>query len=404
MSNPESPITLKAELDRCVKCGMCLAECPTYRLETNENESPRGRLALIEGLIDGRLVGDEALLGHLDNCLGCRRCERVCPSEVRFGYLMDEARALAPESKHSSWSSLVQRPSLLRWGTRLAQAIPSAFSGPFGPIHRLHDMARALGPTLSAPAPGDYAPKDGAARGRVGLFPGCATAAQQGGALHAAVRLLQHSGYTVSIPASTGCCGALAQHSGDKQAAASLADINRSCFDGSLDAVVSIASGCGNHLDTYRPPLTPGQEDICRFLLERGDLSRTDFVPLSLRAHLHTPCSVENVYRGGNWARALLAMIPGLEVVDAGETGQCCGAAGDYMIRHAGNAARLRGPILDQLDSGHGKILLTSNVGCAMHLADGMRQRGSRIEVLHPVELLARQLRVPDRGLQTPRL
>jgi glycolate oxidase iron-sulfur subunit len=253
-------------------------------------------------------------------------------------------------------------------------------------------MARALGNTVTAPTPGEYPAPSNKPRGRVGLFLGCASAAQQGGALQAALQMLQHAGYSVSIPAASPCCGALSQHAGDPETAARLASENRDAFDEKLDMVLSIASGCGIHIDSYQPAMASGHQDICRFLLECGNLSTADFAPFPNRIFLHTPCSVENVYRGGNWARGLLALIPDLEIAAAGEAGQCCGAAGDYMLRYPEIAARLREPILDELRSDSSLILLTSNVGCAMHLAHGLRNNGSNVEVLHPVELLARQL------------
>jgi glycolate oxidase iron-sulfur subunit len=259
-------------------------------------------------------------------------------------------------------------------------------------MHRLHEMARALGDTATAPTPGQYPATSSNPRGRVGLFLGCASAAQQGGALQAALRLLRHARYSVNIPSGGACCGALSQHSGDPAEAARLASENRDAFDDELDVVLSIASGCGTHIDSYQPALAAGHQDICRFLLECGGLSRADFSPLPNRVFLHTPCSVENVYRGSDWARGLLGLIPDLEIATAGEAGQCCGAAGDYMLRYPEIAARLREPILDELRPGTRQILLTSNVGCAMHLAGGLRNRGSDFEVLHPVELLAQQL------------
>jgi glycolate oxidase iron-sulfur subunit len=116
------------------------------------------------------------------------------------------------------------------------------------------------------------------------------------------------------------------------------------------------------------------------------------FQPRHQTVALHTPCSVENVYRGADWARSLLGWVPELQVVSVGETGQCCGSAGDYALRHAETGERLRAPVLDAtIDSG-ADVLLTSNVGCAMHLAAGLAQGRHAIEVLHPVELLARQL------------
>ena len=113
----------------------------------------------------------------------------------------------------------------------------------------------------------------------------------------------------------------------------------------------------------------------------------------ALTGYRLTPCSVENVYRGAHWADALLRLIPDLELVRAGVPGQCCGSAGDYMLRYPQTAARLRQPIIDQLQGAQRPILLSGNVGCAMHIAEGLQAVGQAAEVMHPVELLARQLR-----------
>jgi len=393
MHHPAAPQDLKRELDRCVKCGMCLPECPTYRLQGDENESPRGRLALIEGLVDGRLRGDDALARHLDSCLICRRCERLCPSQVRYGYLIDHGRALLPRRRGRWLGRWIENPRLFQAGTRMARAVPTFLSWALGGrLRRLHEVARALPRSAAGPRPGDYPAIGGPAKGRVGLFTGCTGQALQGGALDAALTLIRHAGYTVTVPPAS-CCGALSQHAGDQARAEGLADHNRALFADGIDALVSIASGCGIHLDAYRPPLPVRHLDIGRFLLEEGGFSSADFMPLPGRVALHTPCSMENVYRGGEWARALLALIPRLEVVAVGETGQCCGAAGDHMLREPDRAARLRRPLVEQLAGGGFTQLATGNVGCAIHLAAGLENDARRLEILHPVEILARQLR-----------
>jgi len=392
MNDPSLNNALQLELDRCVKCGMCLPECPTYRLETNENASPRGRLALIEGLISGRLKGDEALARHLDLCLTCRRCERVCPSQVEYGRLIDAARARLPRSARSKLIVITQHAGLQRIATLIARALPTSLSRPITALHWAHRLARALPSGTPAPRRGNY-PPSGKARGKVGLFLGCLGATQQSAVATAALQLLRRAGYAVSIPKDAVCCGALGLHAGDTEGARRRADSNRIAFDQGLDAVVSIASGCGVQLDAYAPTLPAPHADICRFILDHAGFHRTDFKPLSASVALHTPCSVENVYRGTAWAEQALGLIRGLKVERIAELGQCCGAAGDYMLRHSHIAKRLRQPIVDQALSGGYQVLATSNIGCAMHLAEGLGARESAVEVVHPIELLARQLR-----------
>ncbi len=384
---------LRRELDRCVKCGLCLPECPTYRIEANENASPRGRLALIEGWAGGRLDADQTLVDHLDRCLGCRRCERVCPSQVAFGQIIDDARAGMRPSSLGLLDRVVRRPGALRTAIKLARALPDAAFGGSARLRRLRRLADALPAVQTAPGAGEYPALSGPPRGRVGLFLGCATAAQQGATLHAALELLRQLGFTVVVPARATCCGAMARHHGDATTAARLLDSNRRAFDTGLNAVVTIASGCGSHLDEQDPGLAVPHHNICDFLLGNANLQRSDFEPLRQAVLLHTPCSVENRYRGGHWAAELLAMIPELRVERLGEPGQCCGSAGDYLLRYPHTAERLRQPLLDQTKATSAIALLTSNIGCALHLAQGMAEQGNNITVEHPVDLLHRQFR-----------
>ena len=76
---------LLALADRCVQCGLCLPACPTYRLEAIEAESARGRIALARAWALETIVPTPAGERHLDQCLGCRNCETVCPAGVEFG-------------------------------------------------------------------------------------------------------------------------------------------------------------------------------------------------------------------------------------------------------------------------------------------------------------------------------
>lgn len=390
MSPDDADSQLKRGLDRCVKCGLCLPECPTYRLAADENESPRGRLALIEGLIDGRIAAGPTITRHLDNCLLCRRCEPVCPSQVRFGELFDSGRARLPARSGVAMRKLLTRPRLMAFVADIANAVPSAWSRPFSRLHLGHRLAQSLDRHESPPQAGDHPAITQPARARVGLFSGCTGATWQPGLLRAAVHLLQQLGCDVVVPAQAGCCGALAAHAGDHAAAEKLAAGSRTLFDGAVDTIVSVASGCGIHLDSYPAPLQAPHQDICRFLAGHAGWQTVQLQPLDATVALHVPCSVDNIYRGSQWAEELLQRIPGITLTRIGVPGQCCGAAGDYMLRHPQRAARLRTPLLDDTSAARAAIVVTSNVGCAMHLAEGLPPA---VEVLHPVELLARQLR-----------
>ena len=69
----------KALVNECVHCGFCLPTCPTYVLWNEEMDSPRGRIYLMEALVDGTMRLSPTVTGHFDRCLGCMACVTACP-------------------------------------------------------------------------------------------------------------------------------------------------------------------------------------------------------------------------------------------------------------------------------------------------------------------------------------
>ncbi len=362
---------------------MCLPHCPTYRLYLDENASPRGRIALAEALLKGDIQPDASAKQHIDQCLLCLRCEQVCPSQVKYHQIIDTVRQ--QWSKPSGSAQLAKRPKLFSTLNRLAQAIPNA---PFLPVS--FRLAKALKTHQTAPQAGIY-PPSGKPRARIGLLLGCATRAAQASALHAAIRLLNTLGYTVVIPAQQGCCGALAAHQGDQATAITMADKNHQAFAKNVDIVLTTASGCASYWRQQASFALPAN-DIVVFLAQPENADRLTCKPLRKTAALHQPCSLVNGLNQSDALASALKPIPELTTYPLSDPGDCCGASGDHLLTHRKQAEALRQPLLDKLDTIRPDYLVTTNIGCALHLAEGMNTSGLATQVMHPVELLEKQL------------
>ena len=415
-------LNLLAHTDRCVKCGLCLPHCPTYGKTQNEGESPRGRIALIEGLANGQLALTPHLAAHLDSCLTCRACENVCPSEVQYGTIIDAGRALVaahrpPSAREKLLNGIMTRPPLLRLGARLLRlyqrpGLRRLVRG--SGLLKLAGMTRLdalLPPIPPVRTLQEYYPPLGTdKRGDVALFTGCVASVMDTETLNAAIRLLTACGYGVHVPRTQGCCGALHMHSGAAQQAHALAMQNLDAFNGlKIDAIISTASGCGAPLaeyykidenDSRLKIFSENVRDIGEFLASIPWPENITFAPLAQRVAVHESCSLRHVLHQHAHAYTLLRKIPGIDVVALPGNARCCGAAGTYMITQPAMADALRKDKLAALKDTAAQmpvhILATSNIGCALHIAAGLREAGQEIEVIHPVTLLARQLQISD--------
>ncbi|HET19471.1 MAG TPA: 4Fe-4S dicluster domain-containing protein, partial [Chromatiales bacterium] len=133
MPSTEQPPSSAHDLSatqQCVMCGMCVPHCPTYALTRNEADGPRGRIALMLAMHQDRLEPDAETIAHLEGCLSCRACERICPSKVPYGQLIDAARERIavdhpPRGRPVAWlrDGLLLRPGRLRLFGWLLRAI-----------------------------------------------------------------------------------------------------------------------------------------------------------------------------------------------------------------------------------------------------------------------------------------
>lgn len=391
------------EADRCVKCALCLPHCPTYELTHDESESPRGRIALMQGLASGELEAGERLAAHLDHCLACRACEAVCPAEVPYGRLIDAARATMvnagrrPRLRFISLlarhpSSLALAAVLLRLAGSLGLTKLATRVGPSS-VRRL---ARYAPPPARRARPPKRRPPE--TRREAALFLGCIARPFDTETRRAAISVLEKLGVTVRIPRGQTCCGALDLHNGRPVLARRAAKRNISAF-AATPAVdcISTASGCGATLMEYGAleaesgaKFAQRVRDINGYVAALLERQEQTLRPVRQTVLLHTPCTLANVVKDAEAPLRLLQRIPGLDVVRM-PLG-CCGAAGSYMLSEPETADRLVSGLVERARTLMPAAIATSNIGCALHIRAALSAAGLAIPVKHPVALIDAQL------------
>lgn len=388
--------------EQCVKCGLCLPHCPTYQATLSENESPRGRIALLQAVANHQLEVDSKLWQHLDHCLLCRSCERVCPSGVRYGELYDLGQQMIRQGKRPGLAArlglaLVLRPLLLRYATRLVVLLQRSGLMQMAKwlgIGRLSALLqRGLGlPRLAPVIPlQTHYSAHGESRGKVALFTGCIAAVADSRTLSDIIEVLRRFGYNVHIPTEQRCCGALHAHSGQPDTVDKLAEQNRRAFDADYDAVIVTAAGCTVQL--REAGLKAPVMDAVSFVAQQTWPAHLTLKPGNETVAVHEPCSSRNVLRSSEDSYRLLQRIPGLTVVPLDGNQTCCGAAGSYLLRYPAFADQLRAAKLDSIERQQPDRIVTTNIGCALHLQSGLIEQHNKKPILHPLTLLKEYLK-----------
>lgn len=386
---PDAPSD--ADLSTCVACGLCLPHCPTYRLTGEESASPRGRIAAMRAVADGRADTDDTFAGFMDLCLVCRACEDVCPSHVPFGRMMERARSQieprrGPGARLLRWLGLdvvLARP----WLVRVAAATQHVVR-PFLPGRIRELMPRRSAPFARLPRTTD---PTGPLRGTVALLSGCVQDRWFHDVNLATIRVLARNGWRVVVPPGQRCCGALHAHNGRLDTARRLAKANLSAFAGA-DVVVVNAAGCGAHMKEYadlvgyRLPVA----DLVEFLHAEGLRDDPGWLPEPTTVAYHDACHAVRTQGIHHQPRALLGRIANLEVREIAHGDRCCGAAGLYNVTEPEMAGQLHREKALAVAATGASVVASANPGCSIQIAAGLRAIGHRAEIVHPVQLLDR--------------
>jgi glycolate oxidase iron-sulfur subunit len=409
--------------DQCVRCGLCLPTCPTYVETLLETSSPRGRIALIKAVDEGRLdLTSPGFIHQMSECLDCRACEAVCPSGVAYGQLLEPARtqierATAPSQpagrgvvRALTLGTLFTRLWTMRVAARLlrfyqrsglqALARSSGLLRFFG-LESLEAMAPPISSRFFVPRNQRWPAAEGRPRKGVAfVHAGCVMHVAFAEVDEATVRVLQRAGCDVVAPAGQGCCGAIAVHAGEMERGRSLAKANIAAFEQSgADVYVVNAAGCGSALKEYghlfaADPDWAGRaaafsarvRDVTEYLDEIG--IAPELGPLDAVVTYQEPCHLVHAQRIAAAPRRLLTSIPGLVLREMNESSLCCGSAGIYNLTQPEMALRLQRRKVENALAVEPQIVATANPGCALQVANGLRAVGSKVAVKHIVELL----------------
>lgn len=405
----------------CVHCGFCLPVCPTYRETYRERSSPRGRIWLIKAVAEGELdISDSVFQQEMSLCLNCRACEAVCPSGVKYGELVESARAQivrhedqgigARAARKIGFEMLLGSPKATRMASHGARIYErsglSRLTEATGILRRVGlDHAEAIRPEMSNEflVPGrENWPAIGPRRGTVALLAGCVMSTAFAEVHRATARVLARNGFDVIVPLDQGCCGALSVHAGEADIGRKLARKNIDGLGGpEFDAVIVNAAGCGAAMKEYDFLLRddPVYATKSRTFVERV-MDASEFLaqvglteqpgPLDVRATYQDACHLAHAQRITKQPRELLRAIPGLELIEMKESDLCCGSAGIYNLLEKEMAGRLGERKVNNALATDADLIISANPGCILQIRAGLEARGSNVQVEHLMTVLDR--------------
>ncbi|MEM9150737.1 MAG: (Fe-S)-binding protein [Cyanobacteria bacterium P01_F01_bin.3] len=415
-------------IDACVHCGFCLPTCPSYRVIGKENDSPRGRVYLMDALNKGEAPLSPTSVSHFDSCLGCLACTTACPSGVKYDQLIASVRPQIQRNFRRPWPQKAIRQlifSLFPYPDRIRLLLtPLAIYQKLGLSKLIQStgVLKRISPNLAAmesllpPVTAscfsdnlpELIPAQGEKRFRVGMILGCVQRVFFSGVNEATARVLSANGCEIVVPRSQGCCSALPEHQGETAQAQALARQMIDSFEGTdVDYVIINAAGCGHTLKEYGHILADDPayaekakdfaakvRDVQEFLAEAG--LTAELHPLQsepLVTVYQDACHLLHGQKISRQPRQLLKEIPGITLREPIDAALCCGSAGVYNMLQPEIAEELGQMKATNLVNTGATLIASSNPGCSLQIKQALEKQGQRVMLKHPMQLLDLSIR-----------
>ena len=373
--------------DNCAMCGMCLNHCPTYKINNNESESPRGRISIIHGLNDSLLEPSESALKHINSCTLCMACETVCPAKVDFYTLMTDARnkyfknqKMIFKIKTVLISFLLTKNYIKRFITLVISTLNKESLRKINKkLFRFMDYTQTQN---------KYIKINYDTHGNIGIFTGCASNVFQSDVANNCVKILRKNNINSEIIKNIECCGSLNYNSGRiekgiKQNKAAMKEFSKNKYK----KIIGYASGCSTFINKNKKNTV--YQDATSYVLEvLANNKNNNFKITNKNICIHMPCTTKSAEIDFSKLMIVLKKIPGLKV-STFEDSYCCGAGAQNLVHNNKNAMDIINPKIEFIKSNNIDLVLTYNVGCSLNFINSINLENiKKVQVMHPITFL----------------
>ena len=419
---------LEDQLVVCMRCGMCQAACPVFEQTGREADVARGKLALLDGLMQEMFSDPRGVYERLNRCLLCGSCAANCPSGVDVLAIFLKARAVLTgymglsATKKLLLRGMLVHPNtfdhLAEWGARFQQIFTrpvndllgtscARFVSPFLSERHFVPLAKTpfhtKMPSLNTDA--------GTSGIKVAFFVGCLIDKILPQIAEATLQVLKHHGVGIYLPPAQGCCGIPAASSGDTATFKRLVQYNLEIFeDRKFDYLVTACATCTSTIKEVWPVLIrkePGDVvagvnrisektlDIHQFLAAKVGLKRISQTNTEnpLRVTYHDPCHLKKALGVAAEPRAVLAANPGYHLKEMHQADACCGMGGSFNLQYYEISSEIGRLKRDNIKASGCEVVATGCPACMLQISDVLSRSKDRLAVKHPIEIYAEGLK-----------
>lgn len=414
---------IENQLKKCVKCGACRANCPAFTAFGREPAVARGKVALAQHILKDDIELDDQTYQAMSKCLLCGSCVEKCPNEVPTDEIVIAAREALAKKRglttfHAAVGQVIKNRSRMKAGAKLASLLGPLFFKKIPETSglRLRFPMPFIGNTRHIPAIAKKTFMDNhpevipgeSGKPRIVFFVGCMTNFVYTEIGEAAIALFKHLGCTIIIPKGQQCCGLPGMSGGDLDTVRNLAVSNLEEMERyESDYVMSACATCGGALHRLYPLVIGKRNPELKKRLDALAAKTVDAAQLLHKLGLqpsetgngkditvtyHDPCHLRT--RGlTRQPRELLKNTPGVTLSEMEGADRCCGLGGTFNVYHYDSSMTINEAKSQAIIATDAEAVATGCPGCMMQLSDGLKQHGSRVEVLHTLQILARQIK-----------